>query len=72
MMSRIAAEHVREILQELPERYREVLTCRFLLNLSIRDSAVMMGLTETNVRVVQYRALKHTTGIEHVAGWKPD
>ena len=72
MMSRIAAERVREILLELPERYREVLTCRFLLNLSIRDTAVKMGLTETNVRVVQYRALKRAADIEHVAGRKLD
>jgi RNA polymerase sigma-70 factor (ECF subfamily) len=48
------------------------LTCRFLLNLSIRDTAVMMGLTETNVRVVQYRALKRAAGIEHIAGQKLD
>ena len=72
MMSRIAAERVREILQELPERYREVLTYRFLLNFSIRDTAVKMGLTEMNVRVVQYRALKRAADIEHAARCKLD
>ena len=72
MMNRIAAELVQQILQELPERYREVLTYRFLLNLSIRDTAVKMGLTETNVRVVQYRALKRAADVERVARRKMD
>jgi RNA polymerase sigma-70 factor, ECF subfamily len=52
------AELVRDILQALPERDREVLTSRFLLNLSIRETAAKMGLTETNTKVLQYRALK--------------
>jgi RNA polymerase sigma-70 factor (ECF subfamily) len=51
-------ELVQDILQALPERDREVLTSRFLLNLSIRETAVRMGLTETNIKVLQYRALK--------------
>src|SRR5579864_8606727 len=39
-------KRVRYILQALPERYRQVLTCRFLLNLSIKDTALKMGVTE--------------------------
>jgi len=41
--SSTAAEQVKDILQALPERDREVLTCRFLLNLSTRETAVRMG-----------------------------
>src|SRR5258708_3321806 len=52
------AGRVEDILQSLPERDREVLTCRFLLNLSVRETAVSMGVTETNVKVMQYRALR--------------
>src|SRR6266851_5285232 len=52
------AGRVEDILQSLPERDREVLTCRFLLNLSVRQTAVSMGVTETNVRVMQFRALR--------------
>jgi RNA polymerase sigma-70 factor, ECF subfamily len=52
------ADRVEDILQSLPERDREVLTCRFLLNLSVRQTAVSMGVTETNVKVMQYRALR--------------
>jgi RNA polymerase sigma-70 factor (ECF subfamily) len=52
------AGRVEDILQSLSERDREVLTCRFLLNLSVRQTAVSMGVTETNVKVMQYRALR--------------
>ena len=52
------AGRVEDILQSLPKRDREVLTCRFLLNLSVRQTAVSMGVTETNVRVMQFRALR--------------
>src|SRR2546423_6002019 len=59
-----AAELVQEILQALPERDREILTSRFLLHLSVRETAVRMGLTEANTKVVQYRALKRAAGLE--------
>ena len=58
------AELVQDILQALPERDREVLTSRFLLNLSVRETAVRMGLTETYIKVLQYRALKRAARIE--------
>ena len=61
-----AADRVQRILHVLPEHYREVLTCRFLLNLSIRDTASRMGLTEANVKVLQFRALKRAADLEHV------
>jgi RNA polymerase sigma-70 factor (ECF subfamily) len=59
-------ERVQRILQLLPEHYREVLTCRFLLSLSIRETALRMGLTEANVKVLQFRALKRAADLEHV------
>ena len=59
------AERVKRILQALPEHYREVLTCRFLLNLSIKETALNMGLTEANVKVLQFRALKRAADLEH-------
>jgi RNA polymerase sigma-70 factor (ECF subfamily) len=57
---------VQRILQALPEHYREVLNCRFLLNLSIKDTALRMGLTEANVKVLQFRALKRAADLEYV------
>ena len=58
-----AAERVQRILQDIPGRYREVLTCRFLLNLSIRETAERMGVSEANAKTLQYRALKHAAGL---------
>lgn len=60
------AEQVQRLLQALPEHYREVLTCRFLLNLSIRETAVRLGLTEANVKVLQFRALKRASDLEEL------
>ena len=53
-----AANRVQPLLQALPAQYREVLTCRFLLNLSLRDTTRRMGMTVANVKVLQFRALK--------------
>lgn len=57
-------ERVRRLLDLLPPHYREVLTCRFLLNLSIKETAVRMGLSEANVKVLQFRALKKAAEVE--------
>jgi RNA polymerase sigma-70 factor, ECF subfamily len=61
-----AAERVEDILQALPQRDREVLICRFLLHLSLRETALSMGVTETNVKVMQYRALRRAANLESV------
>lgn len=60
-----AAEHVQHLLQALSERDREVLTCRFLLGLSVRETAARMGLTEGNVKTSQFRALKRAAALEY-------
>ena len=60
------ADRVQRLLQALPEHYREVLTCRFLLNLSIKATASRMGLTVANVKVLQFRALKRAADLEQV------
>jgi RNA polymerase sigma-70 factor (ECF subfamily) len=60
------ADDVERLLEALPDHYREVLTCRFLLDLSIKDTAHQMGLTEANVKVMQLRALKQAAKLAHV------
>ncbi|HEY7415851.1 MAG TPA: sigma-70 family RNA polymerase sigma factor, partial [Ktedonobacteraceae bacterium] len=57
-------ERVQRILALLPAHYREVLNCRFLLNLSLKETASQMGLTETNVKVLQFRALKRAAELK--------
>jgi RNA polymerase sigma-70 factor (ECF subfamily) len=59
-------ERVQRLLQALPQHYREVLTCRFLLNLSIRETALQLGLSEANVKVLQFRALKRAADLEEL------
>ncbi|TMC14777.1 MAG: hypothetical protein E6J33_11495 [Chloroflexi bacterium] len=44
-------------------RKREVLTSRFLLNLSIKATAVRMGMTVAHVKVLQFRALKRAADL---------
>lgn len=41
-----------------------VLNSRFLLNLSIKETAARMGLTEANVKVLQFRALKRAADLD--------
>jgi RNA polymerase sigma-70 factor (ECF subfamily) len=57
----LATERVFNLLEALPERYQEVLRCRFLLNLSIRETAATMGVSEANVKILQFRAIKYAT-----------
>jgi RNA polymerase sigma-70 factor (ECF subfamily) len=51
------------LLQALPEQYQEVLICRFLHGLSIKETALRMGLTVANVKVIQLRALKRAADL---------
>ena len=64
VISSLPAERAQHILSALPARYQEVLTCRFLLNLSIRETALKLGETEGNVKVLQFRALKRAADLE--------
>lgn len=57
-------ERVEVLLAKLPARYREVLTLRFLLNYSIKETADHMRLSEANVKVLQFRALKRAGEID--------
>ena len=62
-----AEDRVQGILQSLPFRYREILTYRFLLHLSVRETAVSMDLTEANVKVIQFRALKRAAELDAIS-----
>ncbi len=57
-------ERVQRILEGLSERYRKVLICRFLLKLSLRDTAVSMGTTVATIKTLQFRALKRAADLE--------
>lgn len=59
-----AVGRTQRILSRLPERYREVLTNRFLLNLTLKETAARMNLSEANVKVLQFRALKKASVLD--------
>jgi len=63
-LSSSRTDYVQCLLQRLSERHREVLTCRFLLGLSIRETAVRMGVSEANAKTLQFRALKQAADLE--------
>lgn len=57
-------ERVQALLAKLPQRYRDVLTYRFLLGYSVRETAQRMGLSEANAKVLQLRALRRAADLE--------
>ncbi len=52
-----AVSRVEDLLATLPENYRRVLELRFLRGYSVRETARELGLSESNVKVLQFRAL---------------
>jgi RNA polymerase sigma factor (sigma-70 family) len=58
-----AAQRAGRILALLPDRPRQLLELRFLRGYSVREAAREMGLTEANVKIIQYRALRRAAQI---------
>jgi RNA polymerase sigma-70 factor, ECF subfamily len=55
---RLNKTQVRDSLRELKEPYQQVLVLKFLSGFDNKEIAEVMGRTEGNVRILQYRALK--------------
>jgi RNA polymerase sigma-70 factor (ECF subfamily) len=53
-----APHRVAQVLEMLPEHYRKILDLRFLQGRSIKDSAVALGVSVANAKVLQHRALR--------------
>jgi RNA polymerase sigma-70 factor (ECF subfamily) len=53
-----APEVTGKILATLPDRYRRILELRFLEACSIKEAAHAMGVSVSNAKVLQYRALR--------------
>lgn len=54
----LTGEWVKAALDKLSEPMRSVITMRFMLGYSARRTGQALGLSESNVRIIQYRALK--------------
>ncbi len=51
-------EQVDRVMRSLPPNYREVLELRFLRGYTLKETALAMGTTVGNVKVLQLRALR--------------
>lgn len=52
-----------QAMSKLPEEMKSVVHLRFMQGYSVRDTAEALDMSEANVRVVQYRALKKLRGV---------
>ena len=59
------------LLQPLPPRYRQVLELRFLIGLSIEETAKRMEISVANTKVLQHRALKRAAGLKEATAFEP-
>lgn len=50
-------QKLQRILDQLPNEYRSILEYRFLRGYTIKESATALGISESNAKVRQYRAL---------------
>lgn len=55
---KLTKDRVRGALHQLPEPMKSVVTLRFLSGYSAKQTAKSLNISESNVRVIQYRALK--------------
>lgn len=55
---------VASLLQRLPGNYRTVLELRFLRGYSVKETAAAMGISVSNAKVLQLRALRRAAVIE--------
>ncbi len=53
-----APQRAGKILAALPDRYRRILELRFLEACSIKEAAQAMGVSVSNAKVLQHRALR--------------
>src|SRR5690348_2690448 len=59
-----SAERAQRLLGLLPDHFRRILELRFLRGYSVREAANEMGVTESNARVMQFRALRKAAELE--------
>jgi RNA polymerase sigma factor (sigma-70 family) len=59
-----ASERAERLLSLLPDQFRSILELRFLRGFSVREAASELGVTESNARVIQFRALRKAADLE--------
>ena len=59
-----ASERAQRLLALLPDNFRSILELRFLRGYSVREAATELGVSESNARVLQFRALRKAAQFE--------
>jgi len=59
-----ASDRAERLLSLLPDHFRRILELRFLRGYSVREAANELGVTESNARVLQFRALRKAADLE--------
>lgn len=59
-----SSDRAERLLGLLPENFKRILELRFLRGYSVREAANEMGVTESNARVLQFRALRKAAELE--------
>jgi RNA polymerase sigma factor (sigma-70 family) len=59
-----AVDRAQRLLGLLPDNFRNILELRFLRGYSVREAANELGVTESNARVMQFRALRKAAELE--------
>jgi RNA polymerase sigma factor (sigma-70 family) len=59
-----SADRAQRLLGLLPDHFKQILELRFLRGYSVREAANEMGVTESNARVLQFRALRKAAELE--------
>jgi len=62
--SSASADRAQRLLGLLPDHFRRILELRFLRGYSVREAASELGVTESNARVLQFRALRKAAELE--------
>ena len=62
--SSASADRAQRLLALLPDHFKRILELRFLRGYSVREAATEMGVTESNARVLQFRALRKAAELE--------
>lgn len=57
-------DRIAAILAALPEKYRRILQLRFLDGCTVREAAAELGISVTNAKVMQHRALRLAAQVE--------
>jgi RNA polymerase sigma factor (sigma-70 family) len=65
--SSASADRAQRLLGLLPDHFRRILELRFLRGYSVREAANELGVTESNARVLQFRALRKAAELEQEA-----